>query len=88
MTSPRTRGTAPPTTCEGSRTAPPGTEAPFLTVDEAAALLRINRKTLYEAVSAGSVPGVIRFGRVIRINRAALLASGWGNGGSALGEKS
>jgi excisionase family DNA binding protein len=58
-----------------------------LTVDEAAALLRVNRKTLYEAVRLGSIPGVIRIGRNIRISRSTLL--GWvhqGNGGPALGE--
>ncbi len=57
-----------------------------LTVEEAAALLRVNRKTLYEAVRLGSIPGVIRIGRSIRISRSILL--GWveGNGGPALGE--
>ena len=57
-----------------------------LTVDEAARLLRVNRKTLYDAVRDGRVPGVIRMGRSIRIGRDALL--GWlrGNGGPALGD--
>lgn len=59
---------------------------PALTVDEAARLLRVNRKTLYDAVRDGRVPGVIRMGRSIRIGRDALL--GWlrGNGGPALGD--
>jgi excisionase family DNA binding protein len=54
-------------------------------VDEAAAFLRLNRKTLYDAVRAGELPGVVRVGRSIRIGRDALL--GWlqGNGGPALG---
>jgi excisionase family DNA binding protein len=40
----------------------------ILTIDEAALRLRINRKTLYSAISAGQVPGVIRFGRIVRIH--------------------
>ncbi|MDY7229828.1 helix-turn-helix domain-containing protein [Hyalangium rubrum] len=70
---------------------PPSTSSPeslpaCLTVEEAAGLLRVNRKTFYEAVRLGKVPGVIRVGRTIRISREALL--GWirGNGGPALGE--
>ena len=44
-----------------------------LTVDEAAALLRVNAKTLRCAIAAGEVPGVRRLGRVIRLSRPALL---------------
>jgi excisionase family DNA binding protein len=43
-----------------------------LTVEEASILLRINRKSLYQAISVGQVPGVIRIGRSIRISRDAL----------------
>jgi excisionase family DNA binding protein len=57
-----------------------------LTVDEAARLLRVNRKTLYEAVRAGEVPGVVRVGRSIRIGRDALLRWMEGNGSPALGD--
>jgi excisionase family DNA binding protein len=57
-----------------------------LTVDEAAAFLRVNRKTLYEAIRLGHVPGVIRLGRVIRIGQTALLPWVQGNGGPALGD--
>jgi len=57
-----------------------------LTVDEAARLLRVNRKTLYDAVREGRVPGVIRLGRSIRIGRTALLAWLQGNGSPALGD--
>jgi len=66
--------------------APATTLPPVLTVDEAARFLRLNRKTLYDAVRAGDLPGVVRVGRSIRIGRDALL--GWlqGNGGPALGE--
>lgn len=57
----------------------------FLTVDEAAALLRINRKTLYEHVSAKSPGWAVRFGRTIRISREGLLLWARGNAGTALG---
>jgi excisionase family DNA binding protein len=46
---------------------------PVLCVEELAALLRVNRKTAYEAVSRGRIPGTRRFGRTIRIDRAAVL---------------
>ncbi len=59
---------------------------PVLTVDEAARLLRVNRKTLYDAVRAGEVPGVVRVGRSIRIGRDALLRWMEGNGSPALGD--
>lgn len=45
----------------------------FITVTEAARLLRVNRKTLYEAIARREVPGVVRLGRVIRIQRDAML---------------
>jgi excisionase family DNA binding protein len=60
----------------------------IITVDEAANLLRVNRKTLYEAIRLDQLPGaVIRLGRAIRLRRAALLNSPLGNGGPALVEK-
>jgi excisionase family DNA binding protein len=46
----------------------------FLTVEEAAELLRVNRKTLYEAIRLEQIPGVARIGKTLRIRRAALLA--------------
>lgn len=49
-------------------------------------MLRVNRKTLYDALKQGEVPGVVRLGRSIRINRDALLAWRWGNGRPALEE--
>ncbi|MFY1824945.1 helix-turn-helix domain-containing protein [Myxococcus fulvus] len=52
----------------------------FLTVDEAAALLRVNRKTLYEAIRLGQVPGVVRVGKALRILHAALVESTTGKG--------
>jgi excisionase family DNA binding protein len=55
--------------------------SPILTVDELAALLRLNRKTVYEALSRGEIPGARRVGSSYRILRAAViewLASGQG----------
>ena len=64
-----------------------GSDAPaVLTVEEAAALLRVNRKTLYEAIQTSALPGVIRLGRSIRISRTALVHWLRGNGGPALGD--
>jgi excisionase family DNA binding protein len=62
------------------------TDRAVLTIDEAASLLRVNRKTLYQAVKLGKVPGVVRLGRVIRLSRTALVHWMDGNGGPALGE--
>lgn len=59
----------------------------FLTVEEAAALLRVNRKTLYESIRLGQVPGIVRLGRVLRIRRSALVNWMPGNIGPALGAK-
>lgn len=44
-----------------------------VTVDEAARMLGVNRKSLYGAISRDEVPGVIRVGRAVRIGREALL---------------
>ena len=43
----------------------------LLTVPEAAKLLRIGRNLAYELVAQGEIPSV-RFGRLIRVPRAAL----------------
>ena len=56
-------------------------EPVVLTVDEAAALLRVERKTLYDAIHRGEVPGVRRIGRLIRLSRETLLK--WLAGGGA-----
>ncbi len=58
----------------------------FLTVDEAADLLRVNRKTLYEVIRLSQPPWAMRFGRSIRVSRTALLEAFRGNRGAALGE--
>jgi excisionase family DNA binding protein len=49
------------------------TDPTVLTVDEAAALLRVDRKSVYDSIRRGELPGVVRVGRVIRISRSALL---------------
>jgi excisionase family DNA binding protein len=60
-------------------------EDAVLTVDEAAALLRVNRKTLYQAIRDREVPAG-RIGATIRLSRKALLLWLQGNGGPALGD--
>jgi excisionase family DNA binding protein len=45
-----------------------------LTVDELAALLRVDRKTIYALVRRGELPGVRRLGRTVRIHRGTVLA--------------
>lgn len=45
-----------------------------LTADELATLLRVNRKTLYEALARGDIPGAKRIGATYRIHRDAVLA--------------
>ena len=44
-----------------------------LTADELAALLRINRKTVYAGFKAGEIPGGKRIGGTIRFSRDAVL---------------
>jgi excisionase family DNA binding protein len=44
-----------------------------LTVDEVAGLLRVNRKTVYELIGRGEIPGARRLGRALRFSRDAVL---------------
>ena len=45
-----------------------GHDLPLLmTVDEAAALLRISRKAAYSMIERGQMPGVSRIGRRVRV---------------------
>jgi excisionase family DNA binding protein len=44
---------------------------PFLTVGEAAAVLRLGRTACYDAIARGQLPSV-RFGRKLRVPRGAL----------------
>jgi excisionase family DNA binding protein len=67
---------------------PAETAPACLTVEEAAELLRVNRKTLYEAIRLKQIPGVARIGNTLRIRRAALLEWTAGKGrDSALGSR-
>ncbi len=46
-----------------------------MTVDEAAAYLRVNRKTIYDAVKRNEMPGAQWFGRAIRIRKEEVINS-------------
>ncbi len=52
---------------------------PLLCVEEVAKLLRINRKSAYAAVESGTIPGVVRIGRSIRVSRILKLLAGRAN---------
>lgn len=49
-------------------------ELKVLTPKELAELLHINVKTVYDRISRGEVPGVIRSGRTVRLARPAIVA--------------
>ncbi len=72
---------------------PRGTTTPraeledILTVEEAAALLRMNRKTLYDVIRFNRPRWAVRFGRSIRVSRSALLEEFRGNRRPDLGDK-
>jgi excisionase family DNA binding protein len=54
---------------------------PILTIEELAAYLRLNHKTIRDAIGRGDIPGVRRFGGAVRIHRDTVvswLASGQG----------
>lgn len=53
---------------------PMGDEHRFLTIMETAQLLRINRGRAYEMANNGTLPGVIRLGRTIRVDRERLIS--------------
>lgn len=44
-----------------------------LSVDELAGFLKVNRKTVYDAIKRGEVPGVRKLGDTYRISRDAVL---------------
>ena len=54
----------------------------YLTVDECAALLRIPKRTLYDCLNRGDIPGARRFGKTWRIRRESVLPSLEGDSGS------
>lgn len=45
----------------------------LLTTDEVAQLLRTSRKVVYEMISKGQLPGVIRLGRKVLLRRDRLV---------------
>jgi excisionase family DNA binding protein len=47
---------------------------PVLTIEELAAFLRVNHKTVRQAIVRGEIPGVRRVGGVIRIYREAVIS--------------
>jgi excisionase family DNA binding protein len=49
-------------------------ENEFVTVEQLALLLQYQPNTIYRWVRAGKIPGVRRFGRSIRFNRAVALS--------------
>jgi len=54
--------------------------ADVITVEELATLLRVNKKTVYDAASRGQIP-CVRIGRMYRFSRKAVLT--WLDGSSA-----
>ena len=44
----------------------------LLKAEQGAKLLNLSRSKFYELLMAGSVPGVVRIGRSVRVSRAAL----------------
>lgn len=50
----------------------PSTRSEIMTADEVAELLRLDRKTVYEAAKKGEIPN-LRVGRVLRFHRQAVL---------------
>jgi excisionase family DNA binding protein len=62
------------TTTTDPQPAPPTAtqDSPILTIDELAALLRLNRKTVYELARNGEIP-VRRVGRSLRAHRETVL---------------
>jgi excisionase family DNA binding protein len=44
-----------------------------MTVEELAVLLRVNRKTVYDAIGRGEIPGARRVGGTYRILREAVI---------------
>ena len=54
----------------------------YLKVEEAAQLMRISRAKAYEMAQDGSLPGVVRIGRAVRVSRRRLIA--WLEGDAAV----
>jgi excisionase family DNA binding protein len=62
-----------PLEVEGEPNATEDPPAPILTVDELAVFLRVNRKTVYDALARGEIPGARRIGGRYRVLRDAVL---------------
>lgn len=51
----------------------PDFSSPVMTVDEVADLLRVHKKTVYEAIKLGKLPGAVKVGSAIRIHGPTVL---------------
>lgn len=51
-----------------------GDQSDIITVDELAAYMKVNRKTIYGAVKLGELPGAVRVCGAIRIHKPTVLA--------------
>jgi excisionase family DNA binding protein len=49
-------------------------EPELLSIEEAAAVLRIGRSRAYAMAASGTLPGLVRIGRSLRVHRRRLLA--------------
>ena len=78
---------AGPTSSRPARSGARELDADVLTVEEAAAFLKVGRNTLYEACARNEVP-CRRIGRQIRFSRAALVAwlGSWSKQGAQEGQ--
>jgi excisionase family DNA binding protein len=65
---PQVRSASPKTSATSGPLQMAAQVMPIMTVDEVAALLRLNRKTVYDAVREGALPA-LRLGRSIRLSR-------------------
>jgi excisionase family DNA binding protein len=65
-----------------------GEGGPFCSVEQAAATMGVDDKTLRNAIRAGEIPFAVRVGGRVLINVAGMLEWGRGKGGPALGEQS
>ena len=60
--------------CQLQQAEVPQSDLPRLvTIDEAAAYLKCSRSHLYELVAAGRLPGVVRVGKLIRVDLNAII---------------
>jgi excisionase family DNA binding protein len=67
---------------EDARVEVRGVDIPtVMTVDELAQVMRLDKKTIYEQIAAGTLPGVRRCGRSLRIHRDTIMRWLAGNGG-------